>query len=94
MKQGPPYTQKKKELKKNKNLPLTGFAKSKLNNNGKREIIEASKLKTYKKVHRNLCITPLLGSKAEIMLVKQPCYTETKMYRLYRKMTIYGHFSI
>ena len=39
-------------------------------------------------------ITPLLGSKAQTMLVEQACYIQTKMYRLYRKMTIYGHFSI
>ena len=42
------------------------------------------------KIHQNLFITLLLASKAEDMLVKQPCYIRTKVYRLYRKMTIYG----
>ena len=45
-------------------------------------------------VHHNLFITPLLGSLAETVTVKQACNIHTKMYRLYRKMTIYGHFSI
>ena len=36
----------------------------------------------------------VVGSKAETVLVKQPCYIQTKMYRLCRKMTINGHFSI
>ena len=40
-------------------------------------------------VHHNLFITLLLGSKEETLLVKQPWYIQTKMYRLYRKMTIY-----
>ena len=44
------------------------------------------------RVHHNLFITPLLGSIAWTVLVKQPCYIQTKMYRLYWKMTIYGHF--
>ena len=35
-----------------------------------------------------------VGVKTETLLVKQPCYIQTKMYRLYRKMTINGHFSI
>ena len=34
-------------------------------------------------VHHNLFITLLLGSIAKTMLVKQPCYIQTKMYRLY-----------
>ena len=42
-----------------------------------------------KKVHYNIFITLLLGSKAETMFFKQLCYIQTKMYRLYRKMTIY-----
>ena len=41
-----------------------------------------------------LFITLLLGSIALTVLVKQPCYIQTKMHRLYWKMTIYGHFSI
>ena len=45
-------------------------------------------------IHHNLFITLLLGSIAKTVLVKQPCYIQTKMYRLYWKMTIYGHFSI
>ena len=45
-----------------------------------------------KLLHHNLCITLLM--EAETVLVKQPHYIQTKMYRLYRKMTIYGHFSI
>ena len=32
--------------------------------------------------------------KAKTMLAKQPCCIETKINRLYRKMTIHGHFSI
>ena len=45
-------------------------------------------------LHQNLYITLFLGYKAENMFIKQPCYMQTKMYRLYRKLTIYGHFSI
>ena len=45
-------------------------------------------------IHHNLFITLLLGSIALTVLVKQPCYIHTKMYRLYWKMTIYDHFSI
>ena len=43
-------------------------------------------------LHHNLYITLLM--EAETVLVKQPRYIQTKMYSLYRKMTIYGHFSI
>ena len=43
-------------------------------------------------LHHNLCITLLM--EAETVLVKQPRYIQTKLYRLYRKMTICGHFSI
>ena len=43
-------------------------------------------------IHHNVFITLLSGSKVGTMLVKQPCYIHTKMFRLYRKMTIYGHF--
>ena len=43
-------------------------------------------------LHHNLCITLLM--EAETVLVKQPHYSQTKMYRLYRKLTIYGHFYI
>ena len=39
-------------------------------------------------------ITLLLGSKPETVLVKQLCYIQSKMYRLYSQLTIYGHFSI
>ena len=52
----------------------------------------ASTLPVTHNVHH--IITLLLGSKAETVLVKQPCYIQTKMYRLHIKMTIYGHFSI
>ena len=45
-------------------------------------------------IHHNLFKTLLLGSTAETLFVKQLHYIQTKMYRLYRKMTIYGHFSI
>ena len=45
-------------------------------------------------IHHNLFITLLMGSKAETVLVKQPCYSQTEMYSSYREMTIYGHFSI
>ena len=45
-------------------------------------------------IHHNLFIILLLGSKEETVLVKQPCHIQTKMYIFYRKMTIYGHFSI
>ena len=45
--------------------------------------------KLYFIVHHNLIITHLLGSRAETMLVIQPCYIQTKMYRLYRIMTIF-----
>ena len=34
-------------------------------------------------IHHNLLITLFLGSIAETILVKQPCYIQTKMYRLY-----------
>ena len=43
-------------------------------------------------VHHNLSITLLLGSKTETVLVKQLCHIQTKIHRLYRKMTIYGLF--
>ena len=33
-------------------------------------------------LHHNLFITLLLGSIAQIVLVKQPCYIQTKMYRM------------
>ena len=46
-------------------------------------------LKTH--LHYNLLITLLFGSKAETMLVKQQCYIQIKIYRIYRKMT-YGHY--
>ena len=39
----------------------------------------------WKKVHHKLCTTLLLGSKAPMMLVKHPCYIQTKMIRLYKK---------
>ena len=45
-------------------------------------------------VHHSLYITLLLESEAEPVFVKKLCYIQTKMYRLLRKMTIYGHFSI
>ena len=45
-------------------------------------------------VHHDLLIKMLLGSKAETMLVKQPFFIQTKMYRLHRKMNLYGHFFI
>ena len=35
-------------------------------------------------IHHNLLII-LLGSRAEIILVEQPCYIETKTYRVYSK---------
>ena len=38
-------------------------------------------------IHHNLFITSLLGSKAETVL-KYPCNIQTKIYRLYRKMTM------
>ena len=41
-------------------------------------------------IHHNLFITLILGSKAET--IKQPCYIQTKMYNLYRKMIIYVIF--
>ena len=31
----------------------------------------------------------IAGDRAETVLVKQPCYNQTKMYRLYRKITTY-----
>ena len=37
-------------------------------------------------IHHNLVITRLLGSETYTVLVKQPCYIQAKMYRLYRKM--------
>ena len=43
----------------------------------------------YLIVHHNLFRALLLGFKAGAVLVKQPCYITTKMYRLYRKMTIF-----
>ena len=46
------------------------------------------------KLLHDLFITLLLGSSTATVLAKQPCYIQTKMYRLYRKMTIYSHFSI
>ena len=33
-------------------------------------------------------ITLLLRSKAETLLVEQPCYIQTKIFSLYRKMSI------
>ena len=42
----------------------------------------------------NLSITLLLRSKAETVLLKLLCYFQSKVYRVYRKMTISGHFSI
>ena len=39
-------------------------------------------------------IALLLGSIAETMLVKHQCYSQTKLYRLYRNLIISGHFSI
>ena len=36
----------------------------------------------------------LLEPKADTLLVKEPCYNQTNMYGLYKKMTIYVHFSI
>ena len=39
------------------------------------------------------CYNAVVGGKKQC-LFKQPCYIQTKMYRLYRKMTIHGHFSI
>ena len=45
-------------------------------------------------IYHNLFITLLLRPKAETVLVKQLCYIQTKMHRFYRKITIYGHFSI
>ena len=45
-------------------------------------------------IHHNLLVTLLLGFKTENMLVKQVCYVQTKMYKLYRIMTIYWHFSL
>ena len=47
-----------------------------------------------KKLHQNLFITQSLGSKTKTVLAKQTCCIQTKMYGLYRKMTINGHFSI
>ena len=40
------------------------------------------------KIHCNLVITLWLGSKAKSLLAKQPGCSQTKMYRIYRKMTI------
>ena len=34
----------------------------------------------------------IVGVHSITVLVKQPCYIQTKMYRLYWKMTIYGPF--
>ena len=45
-------------------------------------------------IHHKLFITLLLGSKAKTIVVKQPSYSQTKILRLYRRITIYGHFSI
>ena len=39
-------------------------------------------------LYHDLFITLLLGSIAQTVLVKQPSYSQTKMYRLYWKMTI------
>ena len=44
-------------------------------------------------VHQNLFITLLLGYKVKAVLAEQPCCVQAKMYRINRKMTIYGHFS-
>ena len=45
----------------------------------------------YVQVCHNLFITWLLGSKMKIMLAKQPYCFQTRMSRLYRKMTVNGH---
>ena len=45
-------------------------------------------------IQHNLFIAPLLRSKAESVLVKQLCCSQTKMDRWYRKMIIYGHSAI
>ena len=47
--------------------------------------------KTLHKIHHILFLTPLLGSKAKTVLAKQMCCILTKMYRLYRKMTLLGY---
>ena len=45
-------------------------------------------------IHHNLFITVLLGSNGNTLLAKQLYCIQTKMNILYRKMTIYGYFSI
>ena len=45
-------------------------------------------------INHILFITLLLGSKAKTRIAKQPCYSKTKMYTLYRKITINSHFSL
>ena len=56
--------------------------------------LEVSERARYMYVHHYLFMTLLLGSKEETVLVKQLHEIQTKMNRLYRKMTVYGHFSI
>ena len=45
-------------------------------------------------LHHNLSITLLLGSKAKTVLTGELCCIQTKVYRLYRKNSINGHFSV
>ena len=52
--------------------------------------------RNYLKNLYDIIIKPLFNIITGIqnILAKQPCCIQTKMYRLYRKMTINGHFSI
>ena len=43
-------------------------------------------------IHHNFLIIQLRRFKVKPVLAKQLCCIQTKMYRLYRKMTINGHF--
>ena len=51
-------------------------------------------VQTFGSKYTDLNIFSWKYTKAETMIVKPPCYIQTKMRRLYRKMTIYNLLSI
>ena len=49
---------------------------------------------SIKQIHHNLFITPLLWATAESLLANQPCCSQTRMCRLYRKWLFIFFYNI
>ena len=86
------YPQNMFSFKNKKDISIFGWKKCLISCN-----MTSALLVTHQQVHWNLFIRPFIISHYRYKMVKigpQRCCIPTQMHRLYRKMTINGHFSI